>query len=168
MKRILLIALTLLAVTSLQAQLVKSTPKETPQGLLIFDKLIGGASYSDGTEVEPFLIEANLVDTGVLIQELRFEYVAYTTQSCIESMRLRVRRSAPERIVGGLVSHKVEGYVNVDIVEVGFNPDKDMTHWTGAYVIGMIPPEETCEVEFLDCKCILKKDFQRHLIDPDK
>ena len=168
MKKVLLIILSLLAISTMQAQLVKSTPKETPQGLLIFDKLIGGASYSDETEVEPFLIEAHLVDTGVLIQELRFEYAAYTTKSCVESMRLRVRRSAPERVVGGLVSHKVEGYVKVDIVEVGFNPDNDMTHWTGAYVIGRIPPEETCEVEFIDCKCILKENFQPHLIDPDK
>ena len=167
MKRILLLALSLLVVSSMQAQLTKSVPKETPQGLLIFDKLISGATYSDESGVETFVIEANMIDTGVLIQELRFEYTAYNTRSCVESMRIMVKRSAPERIVGGLVSHKVEGYVRTEIVEIGFKPDKDMTRWTAAYTIGRIPPEETCEIRFWDCKSILKEDFQLHLIEPE-
>lgn len=167
MKRILFIALLLLAVLTMQAQLISSSPSSTPQGLLKFDSVITGASFSDDTGVEPFIIEAELVDSGVLIRELRYKYVAYK-KSCVQSMRLRIKRSAPDRVEYGLIKETIKGYNKVEIVEVAFLPDEDMTHWTATYTIGTIPPHERCEVEFIDSKCVLKKDYQHFLIKPDK
>ena len=118
--------------------------------------------------MELFFWNFKLRDKGVLIQDLQYYYDAYG-DVCVESMRVRVTRSAPERIEGGLITHKVPGYSNSEIITITFMPDNDMKHWSGTYTIGRIPKHETCNVEFIDCKCIEKIDFQPpKLIDSEK
>ena len=149
---------------TVHAQLVSSKTSQPQQGNITFVNPIGGGALPDGTNLEGIIIEGNLIEDGVLIQELRYSYEAYG-EACVESMQLVDRRFAPLRKGRGLVATEYPPYDTSWIVTVNFVPDKDKTHWVGTYTIGRIPSHETCEVTLLSCKCIKKEDFQMHLIE---
>ena len=164
MKRILLLIAIAAMTLSVHAQLVSSKTPQPQQGNITFVNPIGAAALPDGTDLEGIIIEGELIEDGVLIQELRYSYDAYG-ETCIESMQLADRRFAPLRKGRGLVAKEYPPYDTTKIVTVTFVPDKDKTHWVGSYAIGRIPSHETCEVTLIGFKCIKKEDFQMHLIE---
>ncbi len=165
MKRTILFIAAISIAFAVQAQLVSGSAPKSEQGSITFPKIIGGAAFSNIHDIEGLIVEGELINEGVLIQELRFTYVSYG-EACIKSMRIRDHRYAPPRKGVGLVAKEYPAYETDTIVTVYFKPaDKEKIHWVGSYTIGKVPNYEKCDIIYWDCDAIKKEDFQMHLIE---